>query len=115
MLIAWTDPSTAAKLQGQIVGLGGGQAVTTNGEQRLVTGIVFLDAPELSLMAQRPDGAAQVHAVMLHELGHLVGLQHVGDSASIMYPTSSADVLDYSSGDLRGLAAAGRGPCSRFR
>jgi predicted Zn-dependent protease len=47
-------------------------------------------------------------ALLLHELGHVVGLGHTPDSAQIMYPDlrpmSSAQ---YQPGDLGGLARLG--------
>ena len=46
---------------------------------------------------------------MLHELGHALGLSHVGETRELMYPT----MLDrrhsnYKSGDERGLNKVGR-------
>jgi hypothetical protein len=48
--------------------------------------------------------------VVLHELGHLVGLDHVRDRGELMFPTAN-DVVGYGPGDLQGLAALGRGAC----
>ncbi|MDP9497989.1 MAG: M10 family metallopeptidase domain-containing protein [Actinomycetota bacterium] len=48
---------------------------------------------------------------LLHELGHLVGLAHVEDPGQLMHPQGR--IAAYGAGDLRGLAAAGSGPCSR--
>ncbi|WP_422677956.1 matrixin family metalloprotease [Blastococcus brunescens] len=47
---------------------------------------------------------------MLHEIGHLVGLDHVSDRTQLMYP-SAGHTLDFASGDLAGLAALGDGEC----
>ena len=116
VLVAWTDPIVVARLNGPVVGIGGGDAVTPPGDvARIVSGIVYFDAPELATMLQRPTGKADVRAVMLHELGHLVGLQHVNDPTAIMFPQESPTVANYSSGDLRGLAFAGNGPCPSSR
>lgn len=46
--------------------------------------------------------------VLLHELGHAVGLQHVGSRAEIMYPRGHhASAIEWGAGDLAGLAAVG--------
>lgn len=48
--------------------------------------------------------------LMLHELGHLVGLDHVDDSHEVMYPSASDDEPDgYGPGDLEGLRLLGAG------
>jgi hypothetical protein len=47
----------------------------------------------------------------MHELGHLVGLDHVSDDSQLMSPTLSGDLTDYASGDLEGLAVLGQGQC----
>jgi hypothetical protein len=48
-------------------------------------------------------------ALLLHELGHAVGLQHVADRHQIMYPVfGSYSPGVYQSGDRAGLARVGR-------
>jgi predicted Zn-dependent protease len=46
----------------------------------------------------------------MHELGHVVGLNHAADPRELMFP-SATYVIDWGPGDLQGLAAAGAGPC----
>jgi hypothetical protein len=113
VLVAWTDQSQAPELAGNVIGLGGAASASVRGHDRLVSGILFFDAPELSLVAQRPTGFASMRTVMLHELGHLLGLGHVQDTTAVMYPSDDAQG-DYNGGDLRGLAYAGSGACSKY-
>ncbi len=47
--------------------------------------------------------------VALHELGHLVGLEHLPDTNQVMYPSINVNLAGYAAGDLAGLAALGRG------
>lgn len=47
--------------------------------------------------------------LLLHELGHAVGLDHAGSRASLMYPElSSASPDGYAAGDRAGLTLVGR-------
>jgi len=75
-----------------------------------VSGVVYLDAAALgSLLAAGDRALAQ--AVVLHELGHLVGLAHVNDSGALMFPRASGEVTAFGPGDRAGLAALGSGAC----
>jgi hypothetical protein len=48
-------------------------------------------------------------ALLLHEIGHVMGLQHVSTSSELMYPTVlSRRAAAYGSGDLTGLRRVGR-------
>ena len=102
------DPDLAADVAGRGVSTAVG---VPGGPQVYVTGQVELDGPQLAEVLTRPGGAQAVTAVIQHELGHLVGLDHVTDPTQLMHPQASAGVLDFADGDLSGLAALGRGPC----
>ena len=111
VLISWSDPKETPRLAGMVLGLGGSVSVSASGHSRAyVTGVVTLDAPQLTELGRRPDGAAIMREVVEHELGHLVGLAHVADPTQVMNPVEG-DVFAYASGDLRGLAQLGRGSC----
>ena len=114
LLIAWTTPAQQADLAGGIIGLGGGQAWTApDGRGVYVTGAVALDAPQIaqSLAHDGPAVAGVMRAVVLHELGHALGLAHVSDPTQVMYPEAQLKVTDLGAGDRRGLAALGSGHC----
>lgn len=112
VLIAWESDVQNPALAGEIVGEGGSTAVSLgDGPQVLVTGTVSLDAGQFPQILDRRHGMAIARAVILHELGHLVGLGHVEDDQQLMYPQTHGDVLDFAAGDLTGLAALGSGRC----
>ena len=76
-----------------------------------VTGAVQLDATKLGKELAHPQGNLRVQAVILHEIGHLVGLDHVNDQAELMYPRGGT-LTDSGPGDLTGLATLGNGTCA---
>lgn len=112
VLIAWSNEVEDPALAGDVVGYGGPEATSIAGQgERIVSGTVVFDAPNLTEQLAEPDGGVQVEDVMRHELGHLVGLDHVNDPSQLMNPVEVGGVKDYGVGDLRGLAAMGAGRC----
>ena len=112
VLIAWTNPTEIPELTGQIDGLGGSSWYSANTGHGFayVSGDVYLDAPQLTELQAGPDGSVAEKLVIEHELGHLVGLDHVQDPTQIMNP-SVQGLTGYRTGDLRGLAFEGSGTC----
>lgn len=116
VIIWWTTPQRAPRLAGDVAGYAGSLMIDSADPQlpalrTYVSGEVVLDGPQLSDVLKRPGGGpAMVRAVLLHELGHLVGLAHVDDPAQLMYPTASTRT-DFADGDLRGLRDLGLGRC----
>lgn len=102
ILIAWSlDP------QPDIAGHGGPVMIERPDEdvKTYVSGMITLDASNPA----NGDRAA-LRAVLLHELGHVVGLDHVSDPAQLMAPQLSA-LREYAAGDRAGLALVGDTPC----
>lgn len=112
VLIAWSTPTETPGLAGNIAGDGGSNYAQVTGQPLvLVAGQVRLDAPDLAdIMASRPNGHDYVRAIIMHELGHVLGLDHVDDPTQLMY-ADNMGVLDFADGDRAGLALLGSGPC----
>lgn len=111
VLIAWARESEVPQLAGDTAGIGGAVAIPApNGVVRYTTGMVTLDIDAFFLIGARPDGAGHKRAVVLHELGHLVGLDHVDSPDELMYD-DNVGRLDYGLGDVNGLARLGAGAC----
>ena len=97
-------------LAGDTVGEAGSLAVSLgDGPRVYVTGTVSLDAGQFPQIAA--DSPATASGIVLHELGHLVGLDHVDDDSQLLHPETVPGVTDYAAGDLTGLSRLGQGPC----
>jgi hypothetical protein len=117
VLITWSTQEQVPGLAGYIAGQAGPVAVSAPNQPRQtmvhVSGTVVLDASDLGAILGQPGGPERVRAVIQHELGHLVGLDHVADVTQLMY--SEGNELqsgDWASGDLAGLHQLGSGPCA---
>ncbi|MBD8870555.1 zinc metalloprotease [Nocardioides donggukensis] len=110
VLVAWADASEMPGLAGDVAGLGGSATVTELGRSRYVTGAVTIDTASTDRLLTRPGGVAQLQAIIDHEFGHLVGLDHVADRGELMHAENSGQ-LTWGPGDLAGLSRLGRGDC----
>lgn len=113
VLVAWSDPAELVDLEGNVAGIGGSTRIDGAGGDPTVyvSGIVVLDGPQLADMLGRPGGRDQARAVVLHELGHLVGLDHVEDPTQLMNPVGDRDITTPQDGDVAGLVRLGAGAC----
>ena len=113
VLISWsTAKENPDFANADVLGEGGSGSVTVpSGARVFVTGAVTLDSTKLGKILKQPDGDQIVRAVVLHELGHVVGLDHVDSKSQLMYKRIQHGVTDFGAGDLTGLAALGRGGC----
>lgn len=111
VLVDWTSPQDEPGLAGDVAGLGGSTAVDEGaGGRHYVGGTVALDTPALAEILGHPDGDAHVEAIIMHELGHLVGLDHVDDPDELMYH-DNLGLTEFGPGDREGLAKLGSGRC----
>jgi hypothetical protein len=111
ILVAWATEKEVPDFGGDTAGMAGPNQFTLgDGTTGYVSGVVLLD-PEAIAQIKASDGKARARAIILHELGHLVGLAHTTRDDQLMYPNSLSDETDYAAGDLAGLAALGAGPC----
>lgn len=107
LVIAWSDAAHVDGLASSTVGLGGFSATMTVKGPRATLGQVVLDTSHPGMANGFVNGAA-TGTVLLHELGHAVGLSHVSDRTQVMYPSiTSASRPAYQDGDRAGLAKVG--------
>ena len=113
VLVAWQTDTENPALAGDVVGRAGSTSMSfgVTSTSFFVSGIVVLDG------GQFPDvvawsGPEVAQAIVLHEFGHLVGLDHVADESQLMHPETTPGVTDFAAGDLTGLSRLGRGSCA---
>jgi hypothetical protein len=112
VIIDWTTPEQVRGLVGSTIGVGGSAFLTDSAGVRVyVTGAVALDTPQLQRLLARPEGDELARAIILHELGHVVGLDHVDDPNELMHAKGTTR-LELGPGDREGLAALGSGACA---
>lgn len=112
VLIAWETGEANPALAGDVVGEAGSvPASLGDGPRVFLTGSVSLDAPRFAEILRGRGGRDIARSIVLHELGHLMGLAHVDDEAQLMFPEARRGVPDFAAGDLTGLAVLGAGVC----
>lgn len=110
-VIGFADEEEIADLAGDVAGLGGSLAVRDGvGRDYYVTGSVALDVAVFDDARMGRDRAA-LEAILDHELGHLVGLDHVEDPGELMFEQNFGRT-GYGPGDLEGLARLGAIECA---
>lgn len=112
MVIGWGTAAQSSDLGPDAAGVGGARITPGAYDERqfLRSGTVIVDTSTVSDTLASPAGRARTQAVIMHELGHVVGLDHVTDPQELMFP-SATYVTSWGPGDLQGLAAAGAGAC----
>jgi len=108
VLIAWVDPSSSDisfEQDGHRAAAVASPIVAPGDDQIFVSGWIAM-----SLEDPNPPGFGVPGAqgpVVLHEMGHVLGLGHVDSQGEIMEPAGGA-VTDFGPGDLEGLRQVGR-------
>ena len=105
VLISWSDRWRVPELRGSVLGVAGAQPAVHDDWKWFIGGQVALDGRDLDGKSDR-----LIRSVVMHELGHLVGLGHVDSHQELMYPTVSG-ATDFGPGDRSGLAELGAGRC----
>lgn len=112
VLVSWARSAEVPELAGDVAGIGGSvPARDADGVVRYVTGGVTLDADSFAVLGTRTGGTSLMRAIVLHELGHVVGLAHVHDPRELLN-ADNLGLLDFGTGDRLGLARLGSGSCA---
>jgi hypothetical protein len=116
VLIAWLPAASFDRYANPERTLGVGRPVTGSGNEFWVyeSGLIVInaDAP----LVPGFEHSYSLGPVLMHELGHVMGLGHVGDADEIMWSPNApgsdrfpaGEVTDWGNGDLVGLQQLGR-------
>ena len=112
VLIGWTDGTSSDLLRGQPKGVLGvtrtawfGRTVDGHSTAAIRAAVVSLDRTDALPLT----GPVSWRTVVLHELGHAMGLDHAGSTSELMYPVLQRTLTGLQPGDKLGLAKLGRG------
>ena len=108
--MAWSGPGgDGPPLGPHDRGLAVPVAVRDGDRHALVTGQVVLNAARTDLRPGFGDRADSWGAVLVHELGHVLGLAHVTDTTQMMSAAPGRGPIELGAGDRAGLARIGAG------
>jgi hypothetical protein len=108
ILVSWTTESVEPLLAGGTLGYGGSTSYWRgDSDEAYVSGEVVFDTVQPVLSAGFGPGLRRGNLV-LHELGHVVGLDHVNDRTQLMNASiHEGSPSGYAAGDLAGLSQLG--------
>jgi hypothetical protein len=96
-VLGFSDAAATPDLAGTVIGVGGG--MFDPGSGRVVTGFALADVEDVVSMDK-------LRATFMHEIAHMVGLDHVSDSGQLMYFLATS-ISTFRNGDLEGLWRVG--------
>jgi hypothetical protein len=108
VLVSFATEDQEPVLAGNVLGYGGSTSYwTSSSDPAYVTGEIVLDR-DLGLVRPGFGPGMTRGNLVQHELGHVIGLDHVADRSELMYASISGQSPDgYGPGDLAGLSQLG--------
>jgi hypothetical protein len=116
VIVWWLEQSEFNDASGsdqQYAGFAGGHPIYANDlGQKLVsvTGAITMEATWSNYIVNA-GYPQELEWVLVHEIAHVVGLDHVDDPGHLMYSDNNGARSELGPGDIQGLAIAGSEPC----
>ncbi len=113
LVIGWIGRRAFSEQHGGAVGVGGATYYSNyrlaNGDRvnRAAQGGVVLNAGFNDDLANGFGSGFTWGEVLMHELGHVIGLGHVGSTKQLMYPSITRGPARFGAGDLNGFRKVG--------
>ncbi len=115
LLIGWMTPRESPALEGSVAGVGGPLYYTSGGHRgEIVKGFVQLDAGLNTKLTGGFGAGPRVGyqgtkgQLLMHEISHAVGLDHVADTRQILFYSLTHKRAVFAAGDRNGLERVGR-------
>jgi hypothetical protein len=111
VLVGWTDGAHSDLLAGRPSSVLGVTRTAYFGTT--IDGISLAATKGAVIALDRTDrlpltGGVSWNTTVLHELGHMMGLDHVGNTKQLMYPVLQRNLWGLQTGDYKGLVRLGR-------
>lgn len=110
VLIGFSDASEIPIMDG-VAGRGGSSWTDVDGHSTYISGQIVLERGFWNRQLDSWRGDEEARAVVMHELGHVLGLGHVQDDGELMN-ADNVGRTEWGPGDRKGLAVLGKGPCT---
>jgi hypothetical protein len=108
VLVAWAEPGTSSvPLDDLDRGIALPVAVRDGEREAFVTGQVIINARRPDLVAGFEDRSSSLGATLVHEVGHILGLDHVAAPSQLMSVAPGRGPVVLGAGDRAGLRAVG--------
>jgi hypothetical protein len=86
VIIGWVEPSKTDLLRSGIAGAAVANPLRSGSQRSIVSGAIALDANQYGSFENRDGDGKTRHNLILHEIGHLLGLDHVDNRSALMHP-----------------------------
>lgn len=106
VLVAWASPGPGVPLGERDRAVAVPIAIGDDSATMFVSGQIVFNR-DRQLQRGFSDRGSSIGATAMHELGHLVGLDHVSDPDQLMFPHPHLGPVEWGDGDRRGLAVLG--------